>query len=125
MMEVTNRFHEAGRVTRGEFKRLLHLLNPVAPHMTEELWEIVGFGKPIYKQGWPAWDEEKTVEDTVEIAVQVNGKVRAVIAVSRDASQEEAREAVMAEEAVTKHLEGKNVVKEVYIPQRIYSIVVK
>ncbi|HHY44857.1 MAG TPA: leucine--tRNA ligase [Firmicutes bacterium] len=125
MMEVTNRFHEAGKVTRGEFKRLLHLLNPVAPHITEELWEIVGFGKPIYKQSWPTWDEEKTVEDTVEIAVQVNGKVRAVVAVSREASQDEAREAVMAEEAVTKHLEGKTVVKEVYIPQKIYSIVVK
>jgi leucyl-tRNA synthetase len=125
MMELTNQFHDAGKITRGEFRRLLHLLNPVAPHITEEIWHTVGFGKPIYKQTWPTWDEDKTLEDIIEIAVQVNGKLRAVVNVSKEASKDEAREAAMAEESVTRLLEGKTIVKEVYIPQRIYSIAVK
>lgn len=125
MMELTNQFHEAGKITRGEFRRLLHLLNPVAPHITEEIWQICCFGKPIYKQAWPMWDEDKTVEDMVEIAVQVNGKLRAVVTIPRESTQEEAREAAMAEESVARFLEGKTIGKEVYIPQRIYSIAAK
>jgi len=125
MMSLVNDFHDARRITRGELRTLLLLLNPVAPHITEEIWENVGLPGMLHQQPWPTWDETKTVEDLVEIAVQVNGKLRAVVTVPREAAQAEVREVVMAEPAVLRFIEGKQVAKEVYIPARIYSIAVK
>ncbi|HHW26567.1 MAG TPA: leucine--tRNA ligase [Firmicutes bacterium] len=125
MMTLTNDIHNAGSITRGEMRTLLMLLNPVAPHITEEMWQNLGFPGTIYRQKWPTWDEAKTVEDMVEVAVQVNGKLRGVVNVARGASQEEAKAVVMEHEAVQRALLGKNVVKEIYITDRIYSIVVK
>jgi leucyl-tRNA synthetase len=125
MMTLTNEFFEAGRITRGELRAFLTLLNPVAPHITEEMWQNAGFPGMIFQQKWPSWDESKTVEDEVEIAVQVNGKVRAQVVIPREASQEEVKESVMATPAIQKALSGKQVVREVYIPGRIYSIAVR
>ncbi|MGE5580150.1 MAG: leucine--tRNA ligase [Bacillota bacterium] len=125
MMTLTNEFFEAGKITRGELRTLLTLLNPVAPHITEEMWQNARFPDMVFQQKWPSWDEDKTVEDEVEIAVQVNGKVRALIVVPREASQDEVKGSVMDEPAIQKALEGRQVVKEVYIPGRIYSIAVK
>ncbi|HHW18941.1 MAG TPA: leucine--tRNA ligase [Firmicutes bacterium] len=125
MMSLVNDFHDAGRITRGELRTLLLILNPVAPHITEEMWERVGFEGHIYQQSWPTWDESKTVEDVVEIAVQVNGKLRGLVTVPRSAPQDEVKEAVLEQESVRRYLDGKQVVKEVYVPGRIYSIVVK
>ncbi len=96
MMTLTNEFFEAGRITRGELRAFLTLLNPVAPHITEEMWQNAGFPGMIFQRKWPSWDESKTVEDEVEIAVQVNGKVRAQVVIPREASQEEVKESVMA-----------------------------
>ena len=125
MMALVNDFYSAGKITRGEMKTLLILLNPVAPHMTEEMWEGFGFEGRLYNHPWVKWDEAKTVENTVEMAVQVNGKVRATVSVSLDDSKDAVKEKVMKNEELLKYIEGKNIVKEIYVPGRIYNIVVK
>jgi len=125
MMSLVNEFYAAGKVTKGDFKVLLILLNPVAPHITEELWSILDSSSRITDQKWPEWDESKTVEDTVEIAVQVNGKVRGKVVLSVNAAQEEAQKAVMEDEKLASIFEGKNIVKVIYVPGRILNIVVK
>jgi leucyl-tRNA synthetase, eubacterial and mitochondrial family len=125
MMALINDFYAAGKVTKGEMRTLLLLLNPVAPHITDEIWERIGFKGRAYAQKWPVWDEAKTVENTVEIAVQINGKVKATVVIALDEGKESVREKVMANDDVKKFIDGKNVVKEIYVPNRIYNIVVK
>ncbi|MBQ7433624.1 MAG: leucine--tRNA ligase [Lachnospiraceae bacterium] len=122
MMSLINDFYKLNRVTRGEYQTLLTLLNPVAPHMTEELWEIAGFAGRVYESTWPEYDEAKTVEDTVEIAVQINGKTRATVKIAQDISKEDALSA--GKEALGDKLSG-TIVKEIYVPKRIINIVVK
>ncbi len=125
MMSLVNDFYKAGKVTKGEFSTLVLLLSPVAPHMCEELWQFIGKDGRVYQQAWPKYDEAKTIEDEVEIAVQINGKVKATVKVGTDDAQETAREKVMADKAVEGLLAGKNIVKEIYVKGRIYNIVVK
>lgn len=125
MMGLVNEFYDKGRVTKGEFKTFLLLLNPFASHMTEELWQLAGFKGMLNGQTWPKWDEAKTVEDIVEIGVQVNGKVRGTIKIAKDAEQSIAASAVREDEGLNKYLNGKTIVKEIYVPGRIYNIVVK
>ncbi len=122
MMALINDFYKNDTVTRDEFKTLITLLNPVAPHMTEELWEIMGFEGRLYQTAWPEYDEAKTVENTVEIAVQINGKTKATLSIAKD----EAKDSVIAKakEAVAGKLTG-TVVKEIYVPGRIVNIVQK
>ena len=122
MMSLINDFYKAGKVTRDEFKTLLILLNPVAPHMTEELWQIMNYGGRLYQTSWPTYEEAKTVESEVEIAVQVNGKVRATIKIAADISKEDAIAAGKA--AVAGKLTGQ-IVKEIYVPGRLVNIVQK
>lgn len=122
MMALINEFYKKGSVTKGEFKTLLTLLNPVAPHITEELWELKGYGGKLYQAAWPEYDEKKTEESTVEIALQINGKTKATLAIAKD----EAKDAVIvkAREALADKLTG-TVVKEIYVPGRIVNIVMK
>ena len=122
MMTLVNEFYKAGKVTRKEFETLLILLNPVAPHMTEELWADLGYEGRLYQTAWPEFDEEKTVEAVAEIAVQINGKMRGTIKIDKDADKETAIAA--AKEAVADKLTG-NIVKEIYVPGRIVNIVMK
>ena len=122
MMSLINDFYKAGKVTRDEFKTLLILLNPVAPHMTEELWQIMNYGGRLYQTSWPTYEEAKTVESEVEIAVQVNGKVRATIKIAADISKEDAIAAGKA--AVADKLTGQ-IVKEIYVPGRLVNNVQK
>ena len=122
MMALLNDFAKKGSMTRGEYRDLLILLNPVAPHITEELWSICGYEGRVYAQTWPEYDEAKTVENTVEIAVQINGKMRAVIALPVDVDKETAIAA--GKEAVADKLTG-TIVKEIYVPGRIVNIVQK
>ncbi len=122
LMSLINDFYKAGKVTRDEFRTLLILLNPVAPHITEELWEMQGYGGRLYQTAWPAWDEAKTVEAEIEVAVQVNGKVRATVKLPADVDKETALAA--GKEAVADRLTG-NIVKEIYVPGKIINIVVK
>ncbi len=125
MMSFVNDVYKVGKITRGELRTLLILLNPVASHMTEELWEMMNYGGRLYQTTWPEWDEAKTVESTIEIAVQVNGKVKATIAIDKDEEQDSVKEKVFASDAVKAAVEGKNIVKEIYVKGRIYNIVVK
>ncbi len=122
MMALINEFYRKNAVTKGEFKTLLVLLNPVAPHITEEIWQKAGFEGRIYQSVWPEYDEAKTVEATIEIAVQINGKTRATL----DIAREEEKDAVIAraKEVIAEKLTG-NIVMEIYVPGRIVNIVMK
>lgn len=122
MMALINEFYRVGRVTKGELRTFLILLNPVAPHITEEMWQDMGFEGRLYQASWPEYDEAKTVESVVEIAVQINGKTRAVVKLPKDIGKEEAIAA--GKEAVAERLTG-NIVKEIYVPGRIINIVMK
>lgn len=125
LMTLVNDFYAKGKVTKGEIKTFLILLNPTAPHITEEMWQELGFSGRLYNTKWPSWDEEKTVEKTIEIPVQINGKLRATITIAADADKDMAKKIVFANEGVVKHIDGKKIVKEIYVPGRIYNIVVK
>ena len=122
MMSLINEFYKKNSITRGEYKTLLTLLNPVAPHITEELWQTAGFEGRLYQAAWPEYEEDKTVESVVEIGVQVNGKMRVTINVSKDETKENVIN--MAKEALGDKLTG-NIVKEIYVPGRIVNIVAK
>ena len=122
MMALINEFYKKNSVTKGEFKTLLTMLNPVAPHITEELWQTVGFEGRVYQTTWPEYDEAKTVEDTVEIAVQINGKTRATLVIGKDDPKDDV--IAKAKETVADKLTG-TVVKEIYVPGRIVNIVQK
>jgi leucyl-tRNA synthetase len=125
MMTLVNEFSAAGRITRGELSTILLLLYPVAPHITEEMWENAGFEGMLHQQKWPVWDESKTVADVVEVAVQINGKLRGVVKVPQGADQDTVKAVLLEDEGVRRHLEGKSIVKEIYVKDRMYSLVVK
>ena len=125
MMALLNDFYKKGQINKAEFATLITLLNPVAPHITEELWQKLGHTDYLYQQTWPEYDETKTVESTVEIAVQVNGKVKPKLNVSLDDTQEAVKEKVFAASSVQAAVDGKNIVKEIYVKGKIYNIVVK
>ena len=122
MMALLNDFTKKGSITKGEYKTLLILLNPVAPHITEELWQIIGGSGYVYEQTWPEYEEAKTVENTVEIAVQINGKTKGTLAIGRDDAKEDV--IAKAKKSIADKLTG-NIVKEIYVPGRIVNIVMK
>ena len=122
MMSLINDFYKKNAVTKGEFKTLLTLLNPVAPHITEELWQANGFEGRLYQTSWPEYDEEKTVESTIELAVQINGKMKGTLKVSKDEQKDNIL--AMAKEMLGDKLTG-TIVKEIYVPGRIVNIVIK
>ena len=124
LMILANAYDELESITKEDYHLLLVLLNPIAPHITEELNEQLGY-KPICESEWPKYDEEKTIETTKEIAVQVNGKVRATITISLDDSEEVIKEKALECENVIKHTEGKEIVKVIVIKGKIVNIVVK
>ena len=122
MMALINDFYKKNAVTKGEYKTLITLLNPVAPHITEELWQIVGGEGYLYQTTWPEYDEAKTVESTVEIAVQINGKTKGTITIGKDDAKDDV--IAKAKESIADKLTG-NIVKEIYVPGRIVNIVAK
>ena len=125
MMSLVNEMYDAKSVTKGEVRTLLLLLNPFAPHMTEEMWEQLGFGGQIAHAQWPQYDEAKCAENTVEIAVQVNGKVRARITVPAAIAKEDALALAKAEPNVARELAGKTVVKEIFVPGKLVNLAAK
>jgi leucyl-tRNA synthetase len=125
MMSFVNEIFNDGSITRDELKAFITLLYPVAPHISEEIWQEQGFEGMLNMTEWPSWDEEKTVEDVIELPVQISGKVRGKILLPKDADLDTARELAEADDNIAKYLEGKNRVKEIYIPGKIFNIVVK
>ena len=124
LMILANAYDDCDSITKKDYETLLILLNPIAPHITEELNEALG-NKPIVEQSWPEYDEEKTIEEEKEIGVQVNGKLRASIKVNVNDSEDVMKEKAMAEENVKKFIDGKEIVKVIAIKGRIVNIVVK
>ncbi|HML47483.1 MAG TPA: class I tRNA ligase family protein, partial [Clostridia bacterium] len=124
MMTLVNQYYGAGRVTRGEYKILLLLLNPVAPHITEEIWALRGFGEPVYRQPWPKWDPAALVKDEVEIPIQISGKVRARITIPADMTAEQAAEVLPSHPTVVEVLAGREIKKLIFVPGKILNLVV-
>ena len=122
LMALLNDFAKKGSITKKEYGTFLTLLNPVAPHITEEIWNACGYEGFLYEQPWPEYDEAKTVENTIEIAVQINGKTRGVVALPVDADKETAL--AKAKETVADKLTG-TIIKEIYVPKKIINIVQK
>ena len=125
MMSLVNEIYAKKSVTKGELKTLLQLLNPFAPHMTEEMWEIMKFGGEIAYSAWPVFDEAKCVDDVIEIAVQINGKLKGRITIPADADEKTALDAAKSDEKVANELNGKTVIKEIYVKGKIVNIVVR
>ena len=125
MMSLLNVIVDTGAITRKEYRDLLVLLNPFAPHMTEELFETMGFGGPITSQKWLTWDELKCKEATVEIVAQVNGKIRAKLTVDADIQSADAIALAKADPKVAAEIAGKTVVKELYVKGKLVNLVVK
>lgn len=125
MMSLVNDFSKKGSVTKGEYKTLITLLNPVAPHMTEELWLTYGNGELLSLQPWPKYDEGKTVDDEIEIVVQINGKIKDKLMIPAGLDKDGTQEAAMNTEKIKGLIEGKNVGKVIAVPGKLVNIVVK
>lgn len=122
-MTIVNEFYKIGKINKAEFKTFLTLLNPFAPHITEELNKIAGFEDDISTYSWPDYDESKTVDDEITLPIQFNGKLKATITISVDEDESSVKEKV--HNAIDSKLDGKNIIKEIYVKNKIYNIVVK
>ena len=122
-MTMVNEFYKLKRINKAEFKTFLTLLNPFAPHLTEELNELIGFKNAISTYSWPEYEEEKTIDQEIDLPIQVNGKLRANISIVPDEDEATIKEKV--HQAIQDKLEGKTIVKEIYVKNRIYNVVVK
>ncbi|MBR2454443.1 MAG: leucine--tRNA ligase [Clostridia bacterium] len=126
LMTLLNAIYTKGSINKAELKVLLLLVNPFAPHVTEEMWEVCGFGKMMAADGeWPTYDEAKCIDETIEIVVQINGKIRAKLNVAADIEQADAIAAAKADEKVQAELNGKNIIKEIYVKGKLVNIVAK
>ncbi len=125
LMALVNDFYKKGSVTRGEYKTLITLLNPFAPHITEELWEMLSFGGVLSDTSWPKYDEAKTVDGEIELAVMMGGKIKAKIMVSSDATEDAIKEIALNDAKVKEALSGKTIVKIIVVPGKLVNIVAK
>ncbi len=125
LMTLVNELYDKKSVNRAEYKTLLILLNPFAPHLTEELWEICNFGGMLNEQIWPKFDESKCIDDVIEIAVQICGKVKSRITIPADADKDKTIAIAKADETIKSLLEGKTIIKEICVPGKIVNIVIK
>ena len=123
-MTMVNEFYKAKSINRAEFKTFLQLLNPFAPHMTEELLHtVLGEKEDFAYMKWPEYDEEKTILDEITLPIQFNGKLKGTVQISLDEDESSVKEKV--HNVIDSKLEGKNVIKEIYVKNKVYNIVVK
>lgn len=126
LMTLLNKIYENGKINRAELKTLIILVNPFAPHVTEEMWANCGYGEMLAKDAkWPSFDEAKCVDSTVEIVVQINGKIRARLSVPADIESDKAIALAKKDEGIATALEGKNIIKEIYVKGKLVNIVAK
>ena len=125
LMALINDIYKKGSITRGELKTFITLLNPAAPHLTEEMWERANFGGFLHETEWPKYDEDKCVDDTVEIVAQINGKVKDKIMIPANISREEMERVALENEKIVALIEGKQVIKVICVPGKLVNIVVK
>ena len=125
LMILSNEIAKAKKINHNEYKTLLTLLNPFAPHITEEMWTGCGFGESMKDAKWPEYDENKLVKNVVEIAVQVNSKIVARVNICPNDTQENILGFVKQQEAIKPLIEGKTIVKEISVPGRIVNRIVK
>lgn len=125
LMTLLNEFNNLDKISKEQYKIFLILLNPVCPHITEEIWQRMGYEGYVHEASWPEYDESKTILDVIELPIQVNGKLRATVEIARDASEDEVFEKAIADDVVAKYLEEGNVVKKIYVKGRIFNIIVK
>ncbi len=125
MMSLVNDFYALEKINRAELKTFLILLNPFAPHISEEMWQLCGYPGVLNQQAWPAWDESKTTERQVEIAVQLNGRVRERIFIATGLDRASAEQTALRHEAVKALIQGKQIVKVITVPDKLINIVVK
>ncbi|MBS6105953.1 MAG: leucine--tRNA ligase [Anaerococcus sp.] len=124
LMSLSNEMRSIGKITKADFRTYLILLNPVAPHLTEELWELAGFDGMLNQTTWPSYDEKKLVLDEFEMPVQINGKMRGKVLMDMEASEEDAISAAKSDNNIFNHLDGKEIRKIIYVPGKILNIVV-
>lgn len=124
LMSLSNEMRSIGKITKADFRTYLILLNPVAPHLTEELWELAGFDGMLNQTTWPSYDEKKLVLDEFEMPVQINGKMRGKVLMAMEASEEDAISAAKSDNNIFNHLDGKEIRKIIYVPGKILNIVV-
>lgn len=123
LMTMVNEFYRLKRINRAELDTFLILLNPIAPHVSEEIYSLIGNNKTIAESSWPTYDEAKTIDDEIEIPIQVNGKLKATIMIVKDSEEDIVKQLV--HEKISDIIDGKNIVKEIYVKNKIYNIVVK
>ena len=125
LMALINDFYKKKAITKGELKVFLQLLNPTAPHITEEMWQVAGFEKTIAETPWPTYDEAKTVDATVEVVLQINGKIRDKLQLPQGLSKEELEKFAFESEKIKALTEGKQIVKIIVEPNKLVNVVVK
>ncbi len=124
-MTMCNEFSKAKRINRKELETFIKLLNPFAPHITEEIWEKLGHNTTIAYEPWPSYDESKTIDNLIDLPVQVNGKLRANVSIEKDEDKDSIKDKVHSNEKIQSYINGKEIIKEIYVPNKIYNIVVK
>lgn len=125
MMTLLNEIYNVGSITKKEFRDLLIILNPFAPHVTEELYQMIGCEGVLDEQEWVTYDEALCKDETIEIVCQINGKVKSKLTIPTDAAKDDVIALAKADEAIVKATEGKNIVKEIYVPNKLVNLVVK
>ena len=125
MMAMVNTVYEVGKITKDELATLTKLLSPFAPHIAEEIYSMLGYDSLVSLAAWPEYDESKTVDNTVEMPVQINGKVRSVISIAVNLSKEAIITAAKADSKIREAIDGKTIIKEIVVPGKIINIVVK
>ncbi|MBR3920783.1 MAG: leucine--tRNA ligase, partial [Oscillospiraceae bacterium] len=125
MMTLINTIYDIGTINKAEYRDLLIMLNPFAPHITEEIYELCGFGGYVHDAKWVEYNEEFCIEDTIEIAVQVNGKLRGTVMIASDAEKDDVIAIAKSDAKIADFIAGKDIVKEIYVPKKLVNIVVK